>query len=1041
MTTSEGGKLQKRVATRRAFIKATRRVLERSAATLAVLAAMVAAGASPTSAQVAPDQAWSTLKTAHFRVTFPRGDVELGRRAAACAERAYGELAKSFVAPPSATIDLLVTDDTDFSNGLTVVSPSDRITVTARPPVDDLDLGFFDDWMQLVITHELTHVFHLDRTGGVGSVLRPIFGRVPTTWPYFPDEALPRWATEGTAVWYESLLTHSGRLKGTYHDMVLRTAVLEGRFESLGQAADDSPVWPGGNRYYVYGSLFFQHLLDEHGSKKMGAFARDVAGQWIPYRLDAASRKVFGTSFSAEWRAWGKELKAKYADLDARLAKQGPVTHAQRLTPGGRLDLYPRVSPDGKRLAYAHADGRSDPQIRVAGLQAENSHELVRTNGTSSFDWLPDGGIVFAQGEYQGPYRTFEDLYRMSPSGHVHRLTHGARLEWPSVGPDGTWAVAVQDGGGTNRLVRVDLRTGAIRPITDRSLDTLWTQPAVSPDGRWIAVSRWTPGAHLDLVVLDAAGSVVSRVTNDRAMDLSATWSPDGRYLLWNSDRTGILNILGASVDTATGRAGPVHLVTNVETGAGYPSVDPSGRWIYFSGYHAVGWDVERIPFSPGSWPLAPAARASFHAPPRPDSIQDAEAPGPVKPYSSLPTFLPTYWEPLYREPVRTPAVRAGNVRIRSREVLGAGLGFQTSSRDLVGRNIMSAYGRVFTKGGKAEGGLSYSYAGLGSPIVTIGVDQSWNEDGARLGQRDSLSAPDTLFALLRDRTVSGSVSFYRTRWRRSASLTFSGGLTAEHGELLNNALKPSTVYRFSQPNRRLGDLSVTLAYSTARTHPFQFGASQGISAFVRAGVRRQLSLTDTLRGVAGYDPAVDNVVGQAAAYTSFRGPGYAAHVLALRFSGGYARGPGANEGYFDVGGASGSPETVVGYTLFGGSPLLFPVRGYQSGDRFGRIAWSASAEYRFPLLLIDRGLGAWPLAVDRVQGTLFADAGNAWGPRLGFAGYENPRRSTLASVGAELTTDVLTFWTNGLLLRGGVAFPLVYRTGAQLYFRVGLSF
>ncbi len=1038
---SEGGRLQGTVATRSGFFKAASRALARAAARLAVLAVLGGVCAPAAFAQVAPDQAWRTLTTPHFRVTFPRGDEALGRRAAARAERAYGELSRAFISPPSGRIDLLVTDDTDFSNGLTIVSPSNRITVTARPPVDDPDLGFFDDWMQLVVTHELTHVFHLDRTGGFGSLLRPIFGRVPGTWPYFPNEALPRWATEGTAVWYESFLTHSGRLKGTYHDMVVRTAVLEGRFESLDQAGADSPVWPGGNRYYVYGSLFFQHLLDEHGPQKMGAFARAVAGQWIPFRLDAASHKAFGTSFSDEWSAWGRELKTEYAGLDAKLAEQGPVTHAERLTPGGRLDFYPRVSRDGKRLAYARSDGRSDPQIRVAGLDAKHGRELVRTNGMSTFDWLPDGGLVFAQGEYEGPYRTFEDLYRMSPSGRVRRLTHAARLEWPSAGPDGTWAVAVQDGGGTNRLVRVDLGTGSIVPLTDRSLDTLWTQPSVSPDGRWIAASRWTPGAHLDVVVLDASGALVARVTDDRAMDMAPTWSPDGRYLLWSSDRTGIPNILGAAIDSATGRAGPVRLVTNVETGAAYPSIDPSGRWIYYSGYHAVGWDVERIPFAPGTWSLAPAERASFHAPPRPDSIQDAEASGPVKPYSAFPTFLPTYWEPLYREPVRTPAVRAGNVQIRGREVLGAGLGFQTGSRDLVGRNLMTAYGRVFTKGGKAEGGFTYSYAGLGSPILSLGVDQSWNQDGARLGQRQSGAPPDTLFALVRDRTLSGSASFYRTRWRGSASLTLSGGLTWEHHELLDNDLRPSTLYRVARPDRRLGDFALALAYSTARTHAFQLGAAQGLAAFVRGSVRRELSLPDTLAGVAGYDGTVDDVLGQVTAFTSLHGPGYAAHVIALRVSGGYARGPGANEGYFDVGGASGSPESVGGLTLFGGNPLLFPVRGYASGDRYGRVAWSASAEYRVPLMMVDRGLGAWPLSVDRIQGTLFGDAGNAWGPELGFAGFQNPRRSTLASVGAEITTDVLTFWTNALLLRGGVAFPLVERSGAQFYFRVGLSF
>ncbi|NIX22337.1 MAG: hypothetical protein GWN07_21890, partial [Actinobacteria bacterium] len=68
--------------------------------------------------------------------------------------------------------------------------------------------------------------------------------------------------------WYESRLTEAGRTRGSYHEMQIRTAALEGRFESIGQAAGESPLWPGGNRPYVYGSLFFDFLLERHGEER-----------------------------------------------------------------------------------------------------------------------------------------------------------------------------------------------------------------------------------------------------------------------------------------------------------------------------------------------------------------------------------------------------------------------------------------------------------------------------------------------------------------------------------------------------------------------------------------------------------------------------------------------------------------------------------------------------------------------------------------------------------------------------------------------------
>jgi hemolysin activation/secretion protein len=116
-------------------------------------------------------------------------------------------------------------------------------------------------------------------------------------------------------------------------------------------------------------------------------------------------------------------------------------------------------------------------------------------------------------------------------------------------------------------------------------------------------------------------------------------------------------------------------------------------------------------------------------------------------------------------------------------------------------------------------------------------------------------------------------------------------------------------------------------------------------------------------------------------------------------------------------------------------------MRGYERSARFGRYAWTASAEYRFPLALINWGLGAWPVHLDRMVGAVFVDAGNAWGPDVWPTGFENPLRTALASVGAEITTEFLALFDTQLLLRVGVAQPLVEGTGARVYVRTGLPF
>jgi len=68
--------------------------------------------------------------------------------------------------------------------------------------------------------------------------------------------------------------------------------------------------------------------------------------------------------------------------------------------------------------------------------------------------------------------------------------------------------------------------------------------------------------------------------------------------------------------------------------------------------------------------------------------------------------------------------------------------------------------------------------------------------------------------------------------------------------------------------------------------------------------------------------------------------------------------------------------------------------------------------------------------------GALFVDAGNAWGPVA-----TNPLRAMLASVGADVTTELLVIYDVELRLRTGVALPLVEGSGARVYVRVGLPF
>ena len=233
-----------------------------------LLAALVLALPRTVLAQPAPYHRYRTLDTPHFRVHAAEGLEREGRVAAAAAERAYALLSRELVRPRG-IIDIVVSDDADYANGNATPWPTNRINIFAAPPIENEGLRFNDDWIEVVVTHELTHVFHLDRARGIWGGLQHVFGRAPFL---FPNLYGPSWLTEGLAVYYESRLTEGGRLHEQNNRLIARAAAREGRLPRLDQLSLAAPGFPGGEGAYGYGALFLEYLSQTRGDSAVGRF-------------------------------------------------------------------------------------------------------------------------------------------------------------------------------------------------------------------------------------------------------------------------------------------------------------------------------------------------------------------------------------------------------------------------------------------------------------------------------------------------------------------------------------------------------------------------------------------------------------------------------------------------------------------------------------------------------------------------------------------------------------------------------------------------
>src|SRR3989442_2823606 len=228
-------------------------------------------------AQVDPSGRWRTLHTEHFRIHFRPAYRAVAEQEAREAERAYRLLAGELRAPRG-VVDLVLGDDVDVANGATTVFPSSRIYLLLPPPIGDPGLERFDNWLRLVTVHELTHVFHLDRVGGVWGALQRVFGRAPGL---FPNAFQPSWVIEGLSTYYESKFTNGGRVRGSFHTQLLAADRAGGASRSPTNALLFTR-WADGPVPYAYGSRFFHYLAGAAGGSLVPPVVEATPGQLIP---------------------------------------------------------------------------------------------------------------------------------------------------------------------------------------------------------------------------------------------------------------------------------------------------------------------------------------------------------------------------------------------------------------------------------------------------------------------------------------------------------------------------------------------------------------------------------------------------------------------------------------------------------------------------------------------------------------------------------------------------------------------------------------
>jgi TolB protein len=107
----------------------------------------------------------------------------------------------------------------------------------------------------------------------------------------------------------------------------------------------------------------------------------------------------------------------------------------------------------------------------------------------------------------------------------------------PSWSPDGRRLAYASFEGDQQTVFVQTLKSGTRERISSRK--GVNSSPAFSPDGRQLALTLSNEQGNLDIFTLDVGTQVLRQLTTDAAIDTEAAWSPDGRTIYFNSDRSG----------------------------------------------------------------------------------------------------------------------------------------------------------------------------------------------------------------------------------------------------------------------------------------------------------------------------------------------------------------------------------------------------------------------------------------------------------------------------------------------------------------------
>lgn len=531
---------------------------------------------------VDPRLNWNTINSQNFYIHYADGYERLAQKVANIAEQSHNKLSPQLNWQPEDKTHLVISDETDSANGFATPISFNRSVLFMAPPESASSLEDFDDWLETLITHEYTHVLHLDKVNGGAEGLRKVFGR---QFFLFPNAYQPNWFTEGLATYYETDKQRGvGRGQSTLFSMMMRSEVENG-IKPVSQVNLPNRSWPMGTIAYLYGVHFYLFIEDVYGKPVLDKLIENYSNNIIPFMINTNSQQVLNKDINELWVEFSVWLKARYLP-EVEAQKNHGIIEGKKITNTG-YTTGPVEMVNGNELIYV-SSGVFE-HTKLLKRQAGKDIYVAEVSRGAKINTHPEAGILITQNDFCDEYNINSDIYVLR-NNTAKRLTECGRYRSASWSPDGENIIALKTDKGVSQLEILTKQGEKLKQLWTGNNTDIVTQIKMSPSGNTIVAAVFRTGLGWNIEEFNLKTLNWNSITRDKAIDMYPSYSDKGETIQFSSERSGRYQI-----HRYIKKTGEIQMITRVASGAFNPVQFDRDSPLYYVGYTSKGQDIYRL--------------------------------------------------------------------------------------------------------------------------------------------------------------------------------------------------------------------------------------------------------------------------------------------------------------------------------------------------------------------------------------------------------------------------------------------------------------